>query len=139
MANKCLMTVEPNGDLVLHFETPTVAMPMTMAEALGVADSLIAKVYEMRGGVRTCRECGCTSERFCPGGCVWVAWDLCSHCMESTLGVDAPDRGSLAARAPGMLEALETIRTRLRGAGELTAFDYELLKIIDAALGTPGW
>jgi hypothetical protein len=43
--------------------------------------------YVIRGGVRhrvriprRCRKCGCTQERACPGGCSWVAWDLCSRC-----------------------------------------------------------
>lgn len=30
------------------------------------------------GGI--CRDCGCTDERACPGGCWWVADDLCSTC-----------------------------------------------------------
>lgn len=29
-----------------------------------------------------CRECGCTDERACPGGCSWVEPDLCSQCAE---------------------------------------------------------
>lgn len=28
----------------------------------------------------TCRICGCTDERACPGGCEWVEPDLCSRC-----------------------------------------------------------
>lgn len=27
-----------------------------------------------------CRECGCTDDRACPGGCWWVEPDLCSAC-----------------------------------------------------------
>lgn len=27
-----------------------------------------------------CWQCGCTDERACPGGCWWVADDLCSAC-----------------------------------------------------------
>ena len=30
--------------------------------------------------VRTCRVCGCTDEKACPGGCHWVEPDLCSKC-----------------------------------------------------------
>jgi ParB/RepB/Spo0J family partition protein len=30
--------------------------------------------------VRSCRACGCTDARACPGGCSWVEWDLCSAC-----------------------------------------------------------
>jgi hypothetical protein len=29
-----------------------------------------------------CRVCGCTEDRACPGGCSWVAVDLCSACAE---------------------------------------------------------
>ncbi len=29
---------------------------------------------------RRCRVCGCTNNRACPGGCYWVAIDLCSKC-----------------------------------------------------------
>lgn len=34
--------------------------------------------------VRTCRSCGCTDDRACPGGCFWVEADLCSACAELT-------------------------------------------------------
>jgi hypothetical protein len=30
--------------------------------------------------VRTCRECGCTDDRACVGGCSWIEADLCSAC-----------------------------------------------------------
>lgn len=30
--------------------------------------------------VGVCRVCGCTDLRACPGGCAWVAHDLCSAC-----------------------------------------------------------
>jgi hypothetical protein len=29
---------------------------------------------------QACRVCGCTNERACPGGCSWIAIDLCSQC-----------------------------------------------------------
>lgn len=32
---------------------------------------------------RTCRVCGCTDMRACPGGCSWVEVDLCSACQEA--------------------------------------------------------
>jgi ParB/RepB/Spo0J family partition protein len=31
-------------------------------------------------GAGVCRECGCTDEAACPGGCAWVEPDLCSSC-----------------------------------------------------------
>lgn len=30
-----------------------------------------------------CRVCGCTQDNACPGGCYWVAPDLCSACAEA--------------------------------------------------------
>lgn len=30
----------------------------------------------------TCRVCGCTDLRACPGGCWWVEFDLCSACKD---------------------------------------------------------
>lgn len=35
---------------------------------------------------RTCRVCGCTDERACPGGCWWVEADLCSTCRPPATG-----------------------------------------------------
>jgi hypothetical protein len=32
--------------------------------------------------VRACRECGCTDDIACPGGCYWVEGDLCSECAD---------------------------------------------------------
>ncbi len=34
-------------------------------------------------GIRACRQCGCTTEHGCVGGCWWVAEDLCSACAPS--------------------------------------------------------
>jgi len=30
---------------------------------------------------RRCRVCGCTERAACPGGCYWVAEDVCSACV----------------------------------------------------------
>lgn len=38
---------------------------------------------------RSCKVCGCTQERACPGGCHWVTDDLCSNCVFSILTCDA--------------------------------------------------
>lgn len=37
---------------------------------------------ELGGGEGVCRECGCTEDAPCPGGCIWAtpAADLCSQC-----------------------------------------------------------
>ena len=31
--------------------------------------------------LHTCRECGCTDDSPCEGGCSWVEHDLCSRCL----------------------------------------------------------
>jgi hypothetical protein len=36
-----------------------------------------------------CRGCGCTDHHACPGGCEWVAGDLCSRC-ELRVSVQPP-------------------------------------------------
>jgi acyl-CoA synthetase (AMP-forming)/AMP-acid ligase II len=46
------------------------------------------EVLEPREGVPRatagrCRMCGCTDDRACPGGCAWVAPDLCSSCVRN--------------------------------------------------------
>jgi hypothetical protein len=40
----------------------------------------------MSAKVRTCRECGCTDDRACRGGCFWVEKDLCSRCFKPAVG-----------------------------------------------------
>ena len=32
---------------------------------------------------RSCRVCGCNDAYACPGGCHWVAEDLCSACLDA--------------------------------------------------------
>lgn len=32
--------------------------------------------------LRTCRICGCSYFFACPGGCYWIADDLCSACFK---------------------------------------------------------
>lgn len=38
---------------------------------------------EVHRTMRRCRVCGCTDEAACPGGCWWVAPDLCSSCADA--------------------------------------------------------
>jgi hypothetical protein len=33
--------------------------------------------------LRACRECGCTEQSACEGGCYWVDEDLCSKCAHA--------------------------------------------------------
>jgi hypothetical protein len=41
-------------------------------------ESAEKKLEEIKG--RKCSVCGCTWDHACPGGCYWVAEDLCSKC-----------------------------------------------------------
>jgi hypothetical protein len=50
--------------------------------------------------VRTCRRCGCTDEQACPGGCHWVADDLCSACPPTST-------------TPGAVVLIEPVRPTL--------------------------
>lgn len=34
---------------------------------------------------RACRECGCTDQQGCDGGCAWVETDLCSTCISKSV------------------------------------------------------
>lgn len=38
------------------------------------------RMTDIEAGGRQCRECGCTDNAACPGGCSWVGLDLCSDC-----------------------------------------------------------
>ncbi len=44
---------------------------------------------------RTCRGCGCTDDRACPGGCSWVLMDFAYHD-----GYALESRGNALAVAP---------------------------------------
>lgn len=47
----------------------------------GEARQAIERVAAERSGeVRSCRYCGCTDDRACPGGCSWTGQDVCSAC-----------------------------------------------------------
>ncbi len=42
--------------------------------------------YLDSGMMWICRVCGCTDEDPCPGGCFWIAPDLCSRCASKEGG-----------------------------------------------------
>ncbi|WP_287744301.1 hypothetical protein [Methylobacterium sp.] len=46
--------------------------------ALEAEDGVTPRVPSLLGGF--CRDCGCTQEDACPGGCGWAADDLCTTC-----------------------------------------------------------
>ena len=41
----------------------------------------------------SCRECGCTDDRACEGGCFWALEDVCSRCVLNGLAASAPGLG----------------------------------------------
>lgn len=53
---------------------------LSMFEVAVVIDAVV-KVLNA-GGIRRCRQCGCTDDRACEGGCSWVEADLCSSCKD---------------------------------------------------------
>jgi hypothetical protein len=55
-----------------------VAGDLALITALGRIAGIAAVALDPE--TRTCRVCGCTDERACPGGCSWVEEDLCSAC-----------------------------------------------------------
>lgn len=50
--------------------------------------------------MRRCRECGCTDEQGCEGGCVWVEADLCSSCHALRLANHELIRAPLTVELP---------------------------------------
>jgi hypothetical protein len=48
---------------------------------LGVEDTVDILAAAATEPPRRCRQCGCSDERGCRGGCSWVEYDLCSGCV----------------------------------------------------------
>ncbi len=82
----CLMSIEakqPGGLDSRHIQTqvPYGECPQGLAAKKQKAEAQDAKDREC-----TCRVCGCTDSRACPGGCYWVEVDrakgtgICSSC-----------------------------------------------------------
>ncbi len=42
---------------------------------------VLARARATMGFLPVCAVCGCTDEHACPGGCAWVAPNLCSACF----------------------------------------------------------
>lgn len=56
----------------------TLQIHVQPAEAREAIERLAARLAD--AWPSRCRVCGCTDDRACPGGCWWVADDLCSAC-----------------------------------------------------------
>lgn len=39
-------------------------------------------VFEVSEGGQKCRKCGCTQNKACKGGCMWIEPNLCSNCKK---------------------------------------------------------
>jgi len=49
--------------------------------SIGVYDAeSLEQVYRLDMCEQQCIVCGCTDQVACPGGCIWVAPNLCSRC-----------------------------------------------------------
>lgn len=53
--------------------------------------SFLTMGNDTAGPVRKCRQCGCTDDRACEGGCTWVEADLCSACAGTGEDADATE------------------------------------------------
>lgn len=73
-----------------------------------------------------CTSCGCTEDRACPGGCVWVKQGLCSACLQQQVEDLADLALRWADRAP------EAILDRIPGTlgGRACAITAEAGQII---------
>lgn len=70
----------------------------------------------------TCRFCGCTESRACPGGCSWHKPGYCSSCAEIHLS-ELVDSAINFSRVPGALLAGRPCRIE-DDAGWVTVFDH---------------
>lgn len=78
---------------------------------------------------RTCRRCGCTEKRACPGGCSWFADDLdiCTRCIEP---LEATLFCELAENITAAENGLDEARSDLRHAkGQLAIFTRILERV----------
>lgn len=77
---------------------------------------------------RSCRVCGCTDKRACPGGCAWVDQDLCSACLALVV--------PLAQREVRFIQGLlEAYQGRAVRQGPSSG---DIARQLQAVLGRPG-
>lgn len=96
--------VSPAGDFVDALvqrrvgQRPLLILGEAFLERLALLEDLHAAGALARpGDLGACGLCGCTDELACPGGCSWVAPDLCSKCLPVAYGAA---RAALAASQP---------------------------------------
>jgi hypothetical protein len=65
------------GHVDLSIEQASQILELAAAEAPTVTPDGKIRNFTVAG---ECRICGCTNERGCAGGCIWVEPNLCSRC-----------------------------------------------------------
>lgn len=82
--------------------------------------------------VATCRKCGCTDNRACPGGCWWAEPDLCSACVNPD-----PVQVPVAQPAPPVIDPrlakLASALRELTADGRMRVSMLDLMRSIGAA------
>ncbi len=90
--------------------------------------------------VPTCRKCGCTDNRACPGGCWWVEPDLCSACANTVaelvaapVPAPAPVQAPEAQPADPRLVKLASALRELTADGRVRVSMLDLMRSLGAA------
>lgn len=71
-----------DAEAAAPFFDPTLyAKNLRSGDPLGTMKTLATAARALGAALpRACRECGCTAEQACEGGCSWIAPGLCSSC-----------------------------------------------------------
>lgn len=70
----------PRDELSLCEQWALAGMPWRRAPGWLNESVAIGRAHRLRG---ICRDCGCTEDRACPGGCAWadISQTLCTACV----------------------------------------------------------
>lgn len=78
-------------EIQIQFGDIVMTLPKSI-EAISTARDLLDMLEESIVSKWVCKHCGCTENTPCPGGCFWVAPNLCSRCAaENTPEVPEPE------------------------------------------------
>lgn len=69
-------------DPTLYLKNLRAGDPMSKLRTIAIAAKAMRDAMP-----ESCRECGCTNERACQGGCSWMAPGLCSSCLPGLVDV----------------------------------------------------
>lgn len=127
---------------------PLAVVPPRPSDEYSVAPEAAAPEVDPEPSERTCRHCGCTQARACPGGCWWVGPDECSACTAPVIPEDIV-AAALGPAVDQVLVALEDIVTTTAQLLEahravaayrtrrLQALAGELLAVLDTPTTAP--